>query len=86
MCFNSEIVYNTVVKSCITFGGQSKVRDILPMPPLDEPDHICMHLSHTARKVDLDVYSIEVSRKSSMKLLHAHWLIGSYYFMRNSLK
>ena len=31
-----------------------------------------------------DVSSVEISIKLSMRPLHAHWLIGLYYFMSNT--
>ena len=44
-----EHVYNTVIRSCITFEGHSKVRGILPMPSLGEPHRIFMNLLYTAQ-------------------------------------
>ena len=32
------------------FGGHSKLRSILPLPPLGRPHHIFMHLLHAPRK------------------------------------
>ena len=46
-----EKFYNTAIRSFITFGGHSKVRDMLSMPLLGGPNHtLFMHLLYTVRK------------------------------------
>ena len=45
-----ENFYNTAIRSFITFGGHSKVRDILSLPLLGGLHHTFMHLLYTVRK------------------------------------
>ena len=78
-------VSNTAIRSFITFGSHSKVQGILPLPPFGGAHHI--HGSTTLHENGAShVYSIQVSQRLSIGPLHAHWLIGLYYFMGNTLQ